>query len=216
MRPLRATALAAAGLLALGLGGCITLFPKTQPAQLYSFGDSFPAPAEGPAAGPAINVVRSRTNFERAAGLDRILTMNGHEAAYIASSRWISPAAVLFDEAESRAFVAAGGRVHLVRPGDMASSAATLQLDVPTFEARYDGHAAPTVVVRVRAVLVSLPARKVIGERTFTASRPAASNRVGEIVRAFDADVVETLSQLAAWTETQVVSAGAAAPAAGG
>ncbi|MDR3512319.1 MAG: ABC-type transport auxiliary lipoprotein family protein [Caulobacteraceae bacterium] len=207
MRPYRGLALAAATVVALGLGGCITLFPKTQPAQLYAFGNSFPAgPAPADAGGPPINVVSSRTEFERAAASDRILTVNNREAGYIANSRWISSAAVLFDEAESRAFTADAGRARLVRAGQMASAAAALQLDVPTFEARYPGSlsAAPTVVVEVRAILVALPDRHVLGEQTFTVSKPAGTNRVGEIVQAFDAATVEALSQVATWTDAQV------------
>ena len=36
---------------------------------------------------------------------------------YIADSRWISPAVILFQEAETRAFAADGGRARLVRKG---------------------------------------------------------------------------------------------------
>jgi len=190
----------------IGLAGCISVFPKAPPAQLYDFGRNFP-PQHAPNAGaPPVNVARSLTAFTRPALGDRILTANGNEVAYIASSRWVSPAALLFDEAEERAFDADDGPARLMRRGDMSGAAAELKLEVQTFEARYPGSlkAAPTVVVQVRATLTDAKDRHVLDQRTFTSQKPVGDNRVGEIVQGFDGATVEVLSQIAAWTDADV------------
>ena len=94
--------LAVVGACALALSGCISLLPKSKPAQLYRFGA---APAAAPAATPhAIAVFRTNGSFQGEAADDRILTVTGGKAAYIAESRWVAPADVLFNEAVANAF----------------------------------------------------------------------------------------------------------------
>lgn len=197
--------------LSLGLGGCVSLFPKTPPAQLYVFGSAVPAQHSANAGAPSFNVLRAVTGFAQAAASDRILTISGQEAAYIAGSRWVSPASVLFDQAETRAFEADDGPAKLIRRGEIAGASAELRLEVQTFEARYsDGRkAAPTVVVQVRAVLIGLADRRVIDAKTFESSQAVGDNRVGEIVRGFDAATVDALSRIVAWTDGQAAAAAA-------
>ncbi len=202
-------ALASVTLVAMtvGLAGCVTVFPKAPPAQLYDFGRSFP-PQQAPNAGlQPFNVARSSTAFTRPAFGDRMLTTNGNQAAYIASSRWVSPAGLLFDEAEERAFDADDGPARLMRRGEMSGAVAELKLEVQTFEARYPGDlkAAPTVVVEVRATLTAANDRHIVDQKIFASKQPVADNRVGEIVRGFDAGTVEVLSQVAAWTDAEAV-----------
>jgi cholesterol transport system auxiliary component len=191
--------------MAAGLAGCISLFPKVPPSQFYTFGGSFSPRQGGEADGPRVNVLRTPTSFAQAAANDRILTTNGDEEAYIAASRWISPAAVLFDEAETRAFDADAGVARLIRPGEAASATVALRLEVPTFEVRYPGDlkATPSVVISVRAVLTSMNDRHIIAEKDFAYQQTVAANRVSEIVRGFDAGAVDVLSQVAAWTDQQ-------------
>jgi cholesterol transport system auxiliary component len=196
-------AIAAAALLAtsLALSGCITLFPKATPVQLYRFAAA--APAAQPVSGAAaFNLQRSATIFLRAAQSDLILTTSGPEIAYIAGSRWVSPASVLFDEAVDRAFDASGGPAHIVPRGEMGSSGASLKLDVQAFEARYSGakDAAPTVVVRVQGLLVRASDRHVLAEKIFEVQKPADTNRVSAIVAAFDAATTDVIGQIVAWT----------------
>jgi cholesterol transport system auxiliary component len=201
------TALAVAAL-SLGLGACVTVFPKRPPSQFYSFGREFPAQQTSSPGGQRINVMRSLTVFDRAAAGDRLLTINGDQAAYIGASQWVSPASVLFDEAESRAFEADNGVARLVRPGGMSGVSADLRLEVQSFEARYPGDlkAAPTVVVRVRATLTSMTDRHIIGERAFESKQPAGDNRVSAIVHGYDAGVVDVLTQIVGWTDSQVAT----------
>ena len=193
------TALCAA--LLLGLAGCITVFPKAPPAQLYQFG-VVPAPAQSPAVG-SFNVLHLTTGFTLPAEGDRILTTNGTEAAYIAASRWVSPASTLFDQAEQQAFDQSGGVARLLHRGDPALAPIGLTLDVQSFEARYSGDpkAAPTVVVTVHAMLTSAADRRVLGDETFVSRIQASDNRVSAIVDAFNAATNDVLTRIVAWTD---------------
>ena len=204
-RPIAAAVLLAA---ALALGGCITLFPKSTPVQLYRFGDTAPV-MDVKAGGPQgtgenaqFNLQRSATVFDRAAQSDAILTTDGTETAYLAGVRWVAPATVLFDEAVDRAFHAAGGPAHVVPRGEMGSGGASLKLDVETFEARYSGSkdAAPIVIVRLHGLLVRSSDRHALSEKEFEVQKPAESNRVSAIVAAFDAATTDAIGQVVVWT----------------
>jgi cholesterol transport system auxiliary component len=192
-------------LLLMGLTGCISLFPKAPPIQLYRFGVSPPAASPAPPGGRIVNVQRSMTGFTAVAAGDQILTVNGDQTAYIGSARWASSATELFDEAETQVFEAAGGPVRLLRAGDPARPQVSLRLDVQTFEARYlaGPNAAPTVVVEVHALLVSMADRRVLGDETFESDIPASDNRVSTIVQAFDAATNDVLGKIVGWTDQQ-------------
>lgn len=194
-----------AGLLAVSLSGCITLLPKTKPAQLYRF--SGVQAAETPAAAPSdpagrVGVVRARGSFNAGASGDRIMTVTGTQVAYVAQARWAAPAATLFDEAVMRAFSQQAGPVRLAARGEPGRAPYSLRLDVERFEAVYDhgGKAAPEVQVEVHAVLVRAADRVVIKDQTLTANARAADNRVSAIVQAFDGATAQVLKDVVALT----------------
>lgn len=195
--------LAVLGAAAVALSGCISLLPKSKPAQLYRFG---PVPASGAPADQArqaaVAVLRANGSFPGEAADDRILTLDGGKAAYIAQTRWVAPAQVLFDQAVGQAFDASP--IRLIARGQQGRFAYVLRLDVRNFEARYTAGpgAAPTVVVRVHAAL-SKADQSVVGEQIFEASVPAGANRVSAIVDAYDRAVGDVLSKLVAWTEAK-------------
>lgn len=180
----------------LGLSGCISLFPKAKPVQLYRF--------DGPAAGsvvqPEVSVLRGPTAFTRAAATDRILTTMGPESAYIKDARWAAPASVMFDEALAAAFD--GSRVRLATRGEIIATDGVLRVEVRTFEARYVGgkDTAPVAVVEARATISSARDRDAIATRMFRAEKPAADNRVGPIVEAFDGAAEQVLREIVSWT----------------
>ncbi len=196
----RLRSLLAAALL-IPLGACVTLFPKAEPSQLYRFGDTPPAAAE--TSGPPMAVHLGPTGFVQAAGGDRILTVTGGEAAYIAESRWVSPASVLFDEAVERAFQGSEGRVRLITRGEAVKADYVLKLDVRRFETRYEyKDATPEVAVEVRALLTRSKDRAVIGEKLFSSQVTAERNRVGAIVAAYDQASDEVIGQLYGWVSS--------------
>lgn len=203
--PLRlAPALKAAGImaLALALSGCISLLPKSKPVQLYRFGA--PAAEATPREG-AVGVFQANGLFPNEASGDRILAMDGSKAAFIAQSRWIAPAGVLWTQAVQSAFDASTGRVRLNVRGQAARSEYVIRLDVRTFEARYENGVGspPTVVIRVRGVMSKMDMSKVT-ENIFEVRTRASDNRVGAIVAAYDKSVTDILGQIVTWANRSV------------
>ena len=201
--------LAASAVVLLGAGalsGCVSLLPKTKPAQLYRFGYKPPA---GDVTVSADVRTDSRTGvillppqLPRPASTDQILTYTGQQAAYVAETRWVAPALVLFQDATEDAF-ANSGRVRLARRTEAGTADVSLRLDASRFETVYaQAGAAPKVQVTFRATLL-LRDGSFGGDRTFTDTEAASDNRVGAIVGAYDAAVSKTLGELVTWTEAQ-------------
>jgi len=188
--------------IALALSGCISLLPKSKPSQLYRFGQ---ATADAVPRDGTVGVFQANGLFPNEASGDRILTVNGGKAAFVAQSRWVAPASVLWTEAVHNAFDADPGKVRLNVRGQAGRSEYVLRLDVRSFEARYDRGAdsAPTVVVRVRGVMSKTDMSKV-SEQIFEVKTPASDNRVGAIVAAYDKAVVDILGQIVTWTNDKV------------
>lgn len=190
------------GAAALGLSGCISLLPKSKPAQLYRFNPPAAAAPKAPLATNAVGVFQGGGEFQRESAGDRILTVTGPKVAYIAQVRWAAPAQVLFDQALDAAFESAGGHVRLVPRGAPAATDYVLRVDVRNFETRYEAgrKAAPTVVVRVHALMTRDRARTLVSEQVFEARVRAGDNRVAAIVEAYSKATDEVLGELVAWT----------------
>ncbi|MDZ4374734.1 MAG: ABC-type transport auxiliary lipoprotein family protein [Phenylobacterium sp.] len=186
---------------ALSVSACISLVPKSKPATLYRFGLPLSEAAVGTATG-TVGVFRTNSAFPREAAGDRILTITDGRAAYIAETRWVAPAAALWDAAVVNAFDTDPGPARLVVRGETAAADYTLRLDVRNFESRYERgpDAGPTVVIRVRAALAGREDRAQISERIFEKRIPASGNRVTAIVPAYDRAVAEILAELVDWT----------------
>ncbi|WP_068874971.1 MULTISPECIES: ABC-type transport auxiliary lipoprotein family protein [unclassified Phenylobacterium] len=189
------------GATSLALSACVSLLPKTKPAHLYRFGQPVGASAVATPMG-TVGVFRANATFQREAAGDRLLTITGGKAAYVAETRWVAPAAVLWDEAVVAAFDADEGPVRLIARGEPASAAYVLRLDVRNFEAHYDQgpKAPPLVVVRVRAAMTGASDRGLVGEKLFEKRIRAGDNRVSAIVPAYDRAVSEVLAEVVAWT----------------
>ena len=197
----RALALAAVAL-SLGLAGCITLFPKEAPAQLYRFDVTPPAPAAAGAAPFSVRLLA--IDFDEAAAGDQMLTSTGDQVAYLAGARWEAPAARLFDAAVAHGFDAPENSARLVAAGAAGHSTLRLQLQVTRFEAQYPAGPpgqAPTVVVRMHAALIHEKDMTPAGEHVFEASATAADNHVGSIVQAYDQATSKAVGDLVAWVD---------------
>jgi len=191
--------LAATAALALALGGCVTIFPKEEPEQLYRFASASTPPSSGQVARYA--VLEDAIDFDRMASTDRILTVTGDEVAYIKGGRWAVAAPLMFDSAVQSAFNEAGGPDRLISAGEATRPDFVLKLDVLRFEARYDQGptAAPTVIIRVHAALNRGADHAPIGDQTFEVKVPAADNRIGAIAGGFDQATTQVLGQVVAW-----------------
>ena len=191
---------------ALALTGCISLFPKSKPVYLYRFGQTAAATEAAPAAAAGrVGVFRANGTFQAEAAGDRMLTVTGQEAAYIAESRWVAPASVLFDAAVLRAFDNDPGRTRLISRGEPADTDYLLRLDMRNFETRYEAgpELPPTVVVRLRAAMTRGGAQSLVADRIFEAKVVAGDNRVSAIAAAYDRAVMDILGELVGWTNSQ-------------
>jgi cholesterol transport system auxiliary component len=160
---------------ALTLTGCITLLPKTKPAQLYRFGYA-PELVEqkAQAAGTAgavgktpVGIVFGTVTFPQDSAGDRIVTVEGNEVAYVAEARWTSAASGMFKNAISTGF-ARGGQTVTLEPRGPTAANFRLDISVRKFETDYD-HKRPTVSVALDARLIRLSDRMVVGQKFISA-----------------------------------------------
>ena len=199
IRPSIKLAVAAAG--ALAVAGC-ALLSSPPPVQTYRFGGPAAASAASEGVAGLTQVNLRRVQFPEAVEGDRLLGVTGTETAYIAGARWVSPATDLYMESLENAFAAQATRVRLIGPRELTRGQRSLDIDVRTFEARYEAPGmTPTIVVTARARLLALPERTVAAERVFTVEQPATANRVSSIVEAFDVATRDLNTQIVAWTE---------------
>jgi cholesterol transport system auxiliary component len=194
----------AAGVVALAavaLTGCVSLFPKSEPAQLYRFGPS--ETTAGVASSDLVPMGLAAVDFAAASGGDRIMAVTGSEVAYIAAARWATPARTMFTESLRQTFARKARVAGLIDRSEMRASNLMLSVDVSAFEVRYENgrNAAPVAVVSLDAKIVRFPDRVVISHRAFEARQPASDNRVGAIVQAIDAANNQVLGEVVSWAD---------------
>jgi cholesterol transport system auxiliary component len=188
--------LIASTLLLAGCGGL--LGGDKHPATLYRFGNTS-APATGPdnTAAGQIRMVNFRgAVFPLESRGDRILTTRGSTAAYVARSRWIAPAADLFDTALRREFAQSLAGMRLVAPAEGPRADFVLSIVVRRFEAAYEGGEAPVIEMEANVKLLRWADRTIIGEWSFSSRKPAAENKVTAIVSAYDEATAEMIDHI--------------------
>jgi cholesterol transport system auxiliary component len=155
-----------------------------------------------------VGVLLGAVTFPRAATGDAILSVTGTQSAYIAESRWVAPASVLFREAVERRFDRSAKTVRLITRGEAGGADLVLRLDVRDFAVLYPNgpETVPTIAVGLRARLASVGG-DLIEEMSFDVRKPATENRVGPIVAAFDQATIEVLDAVVAWADQAAASA---------
>ena len=193
---------------ALTLSGCVSVFPKSDPVQLYQLGGSVRPSAQ--TAGVRAEVLLTGLTLPQAAAGDRLLATTGPEAAYIGAARWVTPASVLVREAMERGFQ--GTSVRLIDRRYAGGQALLLQVDLSTFSVDYAAgpQAAPTVRIEGLARIVRARDKAVVGEHRLSSSVLALDNRVGAIVQAYDAALGASVSDLVGWTASVSQTTGSA------
>jgi cholesterol transport system auxiliary component len=195
IRPIAAT------LVAMALSAC-ALLATPEPVQSYRFGEAAAASSAALSVASPTEVTLRRVEFPQAVEGDRLLGVTGTETAYIAGARWVSPAADLYMASIENAFAAQATRVRLIGPRELIRARRSLDIDVRSFEARYEAPGrAPTIVITARARLLALPDRTVAAEQVFTIEQPATANRVSAIVEAFDIATRDLNTRIVAWTD---------------
>jgi cholesterol transport system auxiliary component len=191
----------AAILAAAGLMSACALLSSPDPIQMYRFGGAVQALPADPIASP-VQVTLRRVEFPESTSGDRLLGVTGTETSYIGGARWVSPAADLYTESLEVAFAAQARRVRLIGPRELTRGDSSLDIDMRTFETRYDTPGGvPSVVIAARTRLMAMPERTVEAERTFTVVQPARANTVTAIVEAYDLATRDLNSQIVAWTD---------------
>jgi cholesterol transport system auxiliary component len=180
------------------LTGCSSILGGGGPTRLYRFGDAFAATtAPDSSIGAHARVVGFRgALFPTESSGDRILTTRGGNVAYVADSRWIAPAAELFNSALRGEFARSLSGVRLIGPGEGPRADFALSVDVRRFEAVYESGETPVVTVEANARLIRWTDRAIVGEWIFTSRKPASENRVASIVAAFDQATMEIIDQI--------------------
>lgn len=195
----------ALGLIAGALAGCITLFPKETPVQLYRFGYAPAQASRAPGAGgPSFTVRAVLSQFVRSASGDRILTSQGETVGYVAGARWVEAADALMEDAIHAAF--AGNRpAAVLAKGELGATDCRLTLAVTAFEARYlQGRGEPpTIVVEINAAFDRIGDPATRRDRVFRSQVRAQANTVRAIVASFDTALSNVLAQLVAWTNAK-------------
>ncbi|MGZ8281623.1 MAG: ABC-type transport auxiliary lipoprotein family protein [Allosphingosinicella sp.] len=191
------------GAMILLLGGCGGLLGGGGRADLYRFGASVPEAPTVPQDAQALMVLYLGATFERAIEGDRILTVTGTQAAYIAEARWVAPASELFDAAARRAFEQRVPAAHVVRLRGAPVPDYALGIDVRRFEADYVGGPAapPEIVVEARIRIIRWSDRSVVGEWPVSVRETATENRMPAIVDAFDRATASAVVRLADLTQ---------------
>ncbi len=145
IRPLAAT------VATMALSAC-ALLSTPDPVQTYRFGGAPVATSAAAVASP-VQVTLRRVEFPEAVEGDKLLGVTGTEAAYIAGARWVSPASDLYMESIENAFAAQATRVRLIGARELTRGQRSLDIDIRSFEARYDAPGAtPTIVVTARTL----------------------------------------------------------------
>ena len=188
---------------ALAVAGCGGLLGGGGSADMYRFG-SLPAAAPTDGAGGPVEPARfalllfTGSTFEPAIDSDRILTVTGSQARYVADARWIAPAPELFDSATIRAIEQRVPSARIVRIRGAPMPDYAMGVDVRRFEAEYmAADAPPDIVIEARVRLMRWSDRTLIEEWHVTSRESAGENRVGAMVAGFDRGTAIVATQIA-------------------
>ena len=192
---------------AVALSGCVTLLPKTKPAQLYRFGytpehveQKAQAAATAGAVGKApTGIVFGTVTFPQDSAGDRIVTVEGSEVAYVAEARWTSSASGMFKDAISTGFARSGQTVTLEPRGPTAANF-RLDISVRKFETNYTRNR-PTVSVALDARLIRLSDRMVVGQKFISADVPVRKSDMSLMADGYNDATTQVVTGLIAFSE---------------
>ncbi|GJL97807.1 MAG: hypothetical protein DHS20C06_16240 [Hyphobacterium sp.] len=186
------------------LSSCISVLPENVPSTIYRL--STPEPS-GEMRREAVIVGVQRPLTPRALSGDQIaLTQANGELVFVSGARWITPVPRLIQDLIVESMDAFEPELIAARPEDGVRSEFELATEIRSFEAGYVNgpDAAPTVIVRLRVRLIRAHDRRLIAVDALGARATAQSNRIGDIVGAFDAASQEAMGNVSQWTAEQV------------
>ena len=217
MRSASAT-LRAVPLLCLCLAGCSGLFqskakpeqtyylraPAAQPAATGSPAGASAATTATPAIPPSLRVIRPVAD----PGLDTshiMLVQADRRMNFYSGSRWPAPTPEVIEALAVQALRGSGAWSSVEGSASPFPSDYLLHVHVRRFEADYgDGAAAPVVHVALDCMVGRREGREVLASFTASGTAPAAANRLGEVVIAFEQATGTALESLSQQTEQTV------------
>lgn len=205
-------ALASLGCVLL-LAGCGMLPDKPARATLYDFGPGLstaaPAAAAPTTALPALSLAEfdSNSRLDGTQILYRMGYADANELRPYGQSRWSLPPAQLLRQrlrdtlAERRTVLGPEESATLARTESIVPD--TLRISLDEFSHYFDAPASSTGLVRLRATLVrsATGGDRVMGQRTFTVRRPAASGDAPGGVKALIAASDAAMAEVVQWVD---------------
>jgi cholesterol transport system auxiliary component len=198
----------ATAVLAAGLSGCaLTPPPRETPAQ-YDLGPLPSYERSNPSFLPVLLVpdVSAPSLLEGQGIVYRLAYDEPSRVRTYAQSRWKAPVPVLLSQRLRGRFAAATQR-GIVTGDDGARAEYMLRVELEEFSQVFAAPGVSRVSVRARASLVSLEARRLSAQRTFSIEVPAASPDAQGAVTALAAASDELVERLLEWTSEQLRTA---------
>ncbi len=147
---------------------------------------------------------------DRSVDTARIALMSGGtEMQYYANADWSDRAPAMVQRLLVESFVNSGGISVVGSDRSGLRPDFRLKTVLREFQAEGAPGAAPTVRVGIQASLVQLPERNVVGTTAVEQAVPAASDRIEDIVNAYDEALGSVLKNLVGWTLATGNAAGA-------
>lgn len=198
-RAARALRLAAPVLLALGLGGCISL-GGPPPESLLTLSATSPAPAGSDAAAGAERVVIAVLALDAPAKLDVLrvpVGVSDTEIAYLKDAIWVEKPARLFRHLLGETLRAKSGDKALVLDGDETVALATTSLRGTLVDMGYD---APSGSVVVRYDAIRVDAKGNATTRRFEARESGVQAEARAVGAAINRAANTVAGDVAVWT----------------
>ena len=208
--PSSGASLLGATLIALLLAGCGALPDKPQRAALYDFGPGLNTPsATTSTAMPPISLpeIDANTRLDGTQLSYRLGYADANELKPYGQSRWsMAPAQLL----RQRLREALSARRTVLGPEESATIARrdgkvpdTLRISLDEFSQYFESPASSVGLVRLRATLVQSTAGgdRVLGQRSFTAQRPAPTGDAAGGVKALAAASDAAIAEMVAWVD---------------
>jgi cholesterol transport system auxiliary component len=132
---------------------------------------------------------------------------------YFADGEWTDRATRLVQTALLESFENSRTVTAIDRETIGLSADLVLKSELRHFEAVYDSpNGPPQVWVVLNLRLVKIPERKIIAQQSFEARAPAAANRIGDIVLAFDEALGKVMKETVIWAVTNPALQGRRGP----
>ncbi|WP_409431836.1 ABC-type transport auxiliary lipoprotein family protein [Litorimonas sp. RW-G-Af-16] len=195
-----------AGVLGLGLSGCISLLPEPAPApSIYRLSTAEVASAAEPNA-EIIRVDRpaSSTYFE---SKDIVVSPDGSRLATASGAEWAEVTPIMVQDALISA-MSASPKLIGVLPSSGARTQTRVHLTIKNFEAQFDQgeERAPLAIVRYDVTFSNASDRTLLGTFSTRQTQRADAVRVSAIVEAIEGANKAAMSDIIAWLEGEVAS----------